>query len=154
MSGFFTLGFPTIKSGLSQSARVPVDTGAVNTPQSGGLIPGSQVLSSAAVTAHAGGGKASATALGYGVTEITVCATAANSVLLPYAFPGSVAIVSNDGATSTTVFGQGTDTIDGVATATGNAMAAAKRAIFYGIAGTGDGTDAGAWVSCAGAKIS
>lgn len=100
------------------------------------------------VTAHSGGGKANAFPLKYGLNRITVAAAAADSVLMPFATPGAVVFIIQDAssANSVTVFGQGTDTIDGVATATGNPMAAAKRAVFTC-------ETAGAWQSFAGAKI-
>lgn len=139
-------------------AVIPVDTNITGgaSPQAAGILPGTLQLGDGqeALTALAGGGKAGATQLMYGLNQIDVCATAANSCLLPYAFPGAICVLSNDGAQSTTVFGKGTDTIDAVATATGNAMAAAKRATFYGLSGSGDGSDAGSWISIAGAKIS
>lgn len=104
------------------------------------------------ITATPGGTKAAAKALNYGVNRVSVCATATNSLLMPFAVPGAWVVVINDGAASATIFGAGTDTIDGVASATGNPMAAAKRAIFYAIVGDGLGT-AGTWYSSAGAKI-
>lgn len=158
-TGYFTNGFSIIGgSVLSGASSVPVDTGYSGgaNPQSGGIIPGTLPIPSGseAVTAHAGGGKASASILDYGVTRVTVSATAANSVLLPYAYPGAVAFIANDGVASVQVFGKGTDTIDAIATGTGNALAAASRSWFIGVGGAGDGTDAGAWVSLKGAKTS
>lgn len=158
-TGYFTNGFAIIGGDvLSGASSVPVDTGYGRgaTPQSGGIIPGTLPIPSGseAVTAHAGGGKASATALDYGVTRVSTSATAANSVLLPYAFPGAVCFVANDGAQSIQIFGKGTDTIDAVATGTGNALAAAARSWFIGVTGAGDGSDAGTWVSLKGAKTS
>lgn len=150
--GYFTPGFGAITGAyLSGSARIPVDTNLTSgaQPQSGSIIPGTLPAPAAdiGVTALAGGGKTSAVQLDYGVTQISVCATAANSVKLPYAFPGAVCFIANDGAAAAQVFGRGTDTIDAVATGTGVALTNAKRAWFIGIAGSGDGTDAGAWVS-------
>lgn len=104
------------------------------------------------LTAKAGGGKAGATQLRRGFNRVSVCASGADSCLLPFATPGAWVVLINDGAQSTTVFGAGTDTIDGVASATGNAMAAAKRTYFYAMSGDGIGT-AGTWYSNAGAKI-
>lgn len=102
------------------------------------------------ITALAGGGKAGATPLDYGVSVITVCATAANSALLPPAKEGAWCFVRNDGAASATVFGYGTDTIDGVATGTGNAQANGKGKLYFGVTGEGDGV-AGEWVTLLGA---
>lgn len=98
-----------------------------------------------AITARAGGTKALATPLIAGVNRITVCATNADSVLLPQALKGAQCVVINDGAANAQVFGQGTDTIDAVATATGVVLSAAKRDIFYCV------TD-GAWQSLQGVK--
>jgi uncharacterized protein (DUF2252 family) len=82
------------------------------------------------ITATAGGTKAAARPITADASRISVCATAADSVLLPPALKGSVVFLANDGVASCQVFGQGTDTIDGVATGTGKALAAAKRGIY------------------------
>ena len=97
------------------------------------------VPSVATVTATAGGTKAAAFPLVADANRIAVCATAADSVLLPPALAGATVFVANDGAASCQVFGQGTDTIDAVATATGKALAATKRGIYVCV------TD-GAWL--------
>lgn len=97
------------------------------------------------VTAHAGGGKPSATPLLHGFNRISVCATIGDSVLLPVAYVGAECFVVHDGATAAQVFGQGTDTIDGVVTATGVTLTQAKRCVFVC-------ETAGAWQSFAGAK--
>lgn len=155
MGAYFTPGFATVYGDkLTQSARIPVDTGQTSStggPQSGAMIPGSQILAGAALVALAGGGKAGATQLGYGVNQLGTVATGADSALMPYAFPGALVYVRNDGANSATIFGKGTDTIDGVATATGNAQAASKGKLYFGLSGAGDGSTAGAWVSLLGA---
>jgi hypothetical protein len=101
------------------------------------------------LTAHAGGTQAAALALSASVPVhiITVCATAADSVKLPTCVAGEIHIVWNFGAESAQVFGNGTSTINGVATATGVALPAGKGAIFYGrTAGA-----AGAWLMILGA---
>ncbi len=150
---------PTVHGNeLTGSSRVPVDTALSGgaSPQSGGMIPGTLPAPATQIglTAAADGLKGDATQLGYGVNTVTTVAGAADSMLMPYAFPGAVVVLSNDGGNSTTIFGKGTDTIDGVATGTGNALADAARGVFYGTAGTGDGSDAGNWVSAKAAKIS
>lgn len=72
------------------------------------------------ITAHAGGGKASATVLTKQINHITTCATAADSLLMMPAKAGLQGIcIINRGASACQVFGQGTDTINDVATATG-----------------------------------
>lgn len=98
------------------------------------------------ITAHAGGGKANAVPLRYGFNRISVCATIGDSVLLPAAVPGAECYIVHDGATAAQVFGQGTDTVDSVITATGVTMTQAKRAMFVC-------ETLGAWQSFAGAKI-
>lgn len=157
MAGYFLDGtMPTVYGDkLSNLTRVPVDTNllAGAYPQSGGIVPGTlpAPAASVAVTAFAGGGQASATQLTYGVNVVTVVATAADSVKLPPCFPGATVFIKNaDGADSVTVFGFGTDTIDSVASATGNAQAAGKGKLYYGATGDAAGT-AGNWVSLLGA---
>lgn len=82
------------------------------------------------ITAFAGGGQTSATQLTTAINRITTCATGADSVRLPQAIKGACVFVANDGAASCTVYGYGTDTINGVATATGVALANAKKGIY------------------------
>lgn len=94
----------------------------------------------ATVTAFAGGGKPSATPLVAQYTRISVCATSADSVLLPAAVAGRVIQIDNAGAAPARLFGQGTDTIDGAATGTGVPLANAKRSQFVCYV-------AGAWIS-------
>jgi hypothetical protein len=85
----------------------------------------------AGITAHAGGGQASATLLTGAFNSIDTVATIADSVALPSpSYPGQMVAVLNNAANSVQVFGSGTDTINGVATATGVAQAAAKLAIY------------------------
>lgn len=91
-------------------------TEGLGTGYSGSL----QTLSFAdALTAHAGGGQASALQLAASVNRITTVATAADSVKLPASAPGLAIVIVNAGANPMQVFGAGTDTINGVATATG-----------------------------------
>jgi hypothetical protein len=95
-----------------------------------------------ALTAHAGGTQAAALALSSTVSvhRVTVCATNADSVKLPTAVAGEVHIVRNDGATILQVYGSGTSTINGVATATGVAVGAGKTALFFCITAGAAGT--------------
>lgn len=157
--GYSTTGFPiATMASLAEGQLISVDTQNPNgsSPQTIavpiGLIGAQMNLGSAAVTARAGGGQANATQLEYGISNVTVVATAADSVKLPPAIPGSYCYVRNsDAADSMTVFGYGTDTIDGVASATGNAQAAGKGKLYFCISGNGSLTGAGAWVSLLGA---
>ncbi len=79
------------------------------------------------ITAHAGGGQTSAQQLYAEVNRITTVATAGDSVMLPPAVvnqgvtqqAGLTIFIINHGANNMQVYGNGTDTIDDVATATG-----------------------------------
>lgn len=94
------------------------------------------------ITAHAGGGKASAYALSATKSyhRISVCATAADSVLMPASAAGVDHYLRNDGVAAMQVFGNGTDTINGVATATGVSQAASTGSWYVC-------TTAGAWTT-------
>jgi len=85
------------------------------------------------VTARAGGTRAAATKLTAAVNRIGVCATAADSVSLPPAVGGQVIYVQNAGAASAQVFADPatSDTINGVAAATGVALANGKSASYF-----------------------
>jgi hypothetical protein len=74
------------------------------------------------ITAHAGGGQASATPLTYQVNNVTTVATAGDSVALPASLVTGSSLsvtVINSSSKVMQVFGAGTDTINGVASATG-----------------------------------
>lgn len=104
------------------------------------------------ITATAGGTKALAYQLFATFNRVSVAANAGDSVMLPKTpFIGKVVQVINDGAQNIDVYGNGTDTIDGVATATGVVLSAASRS-FYTCTGFSSG--AYAWRSQAGAKSS
>lgn len=142
---------------LSSSEVVAVDTQNPNgsSPQTLAVTLGllvQNLLSATAITARAGGGQTSAFQLDYGVSNVTVVATAADSVKLPPALPGKWCFLKNsDGADSMTVFGYGVDTIDSIASATGNAQAAGKGKLYFAISGDGSLTGAGNWVTLLGA---
>jgi hypothetical protein len=86
----------------------------------------------AGITATAGGTRAAAARLSAAVNRIAVCATAADSVYLPPAVGGQVVYVQNAGAAACQIFAApGTsDTINGVAAATGVSLATTKSASF------------------------
>ena len=87
-----------------------------------------------AITAFAGGGQARATQLTGTMANVTVVATAADSVKLPLAQAGMLYFLSNSDSTdSMQVFGAGTDTINDVATGTGVAQAAGKSAVYFAV---------------------
>lgn len=91
------------------------------------------------ITAHAGGGRASAVPLTTALNRVTTVGTAADSVILPSATPGlAITVINAAGANAMQVFAVGTDTIDGTAGATGFSQTAGKTATYYC-------TAAGAW---------
>lgn len=100
------------------------------------------------LTAHAGGGQASAQALSASASfhEVTTVGSGNDSVKLPAATgSGNIHIIKNSAAAnSLQVFGQSTETIDGVTSATGVAIAAGKARWFIDSA-------AGKWQSLLGA---
>lgn len=96
------------------------------------------------ITAFAGGGKASATPITGVNAVISVCATGADSVLLPLGYVGLTVVIQNAGAASAQVFGTNTDTIQGVATGTGVALANGATAMYRCVNVTAAGV--GQWV--------
>lgn len=107
------------------------------------LNAGSQNSYEDGITAKAGGVQANAYLLTGNFNRISVCANNGDSVKLPPSSPGEEIVVINDGAATAQVYGFGTDTIDGVATATGVTVSNAKRAIFWCVT-------AGKWQSLGG----
>ncbi|CAL4866744.1 hypothetical protein MMA231_00988 [Asticcacaulis sp. MM231] len=82
------------------------------------------------ITAFAGGGQASARPLLYTRNRVTIAASAGNSVRLPFSEPGMEVSITNSTANAIQVFGNGTDTINGVATATGVSLPAGKKGVY------------------------
>lgn len=99
------------------------------------------------VTAHAGGGAASATPMGVpnaqgieaALVELRTVATADDSAQMPQAVDGKTLLVFNSTATSANVFASpntnkatgSTDTINGSTTATAYAIAAGVSVLFF-----------------------
>lgn len=92
------------------------------------------------VTAFAGGGQTSATALTGQINRVSTVATAGDSVKLPVSAAGMIVTVWNDAAAPMQVFGAGTDTINAVATATGVAQMQKSVCIYSCVS-------AGLWVA-------
>jgi hypothetical protein len=86
------------------------------------------------LTAKAGGGQAGATALTGNVNRLTVCATAADSALLPLGVVGRRVSVYNAGAASANVFPQTGESINSGAANAAFAVANTKAAIFECVA--------------------
>lgn len=85
-----------------------------------------------ALTAHAGGGQASALALRSDCAfhDVTTVATAADSVALPYPYAGDMHFVKNSAALSMQVFAVTPGTIDSTATGTGVAQLAGDGVLY------------------------
>ena len=100
------------------------------------------------LTAHAGGTQAAALALSSTAFyhRISVCATAADSVILPAATVGRMHYVRNDGAASAQVFAALTETINAVASATGVPLGSGSGVFFVC-------TTAGKWTTAAGDEL-
>ncbi len=100
------------------------------------------------LTAHAGGTQAAALALSATAFfhRISVCATAGDSVILPAATVGKSHYIRNDGAASAQVYAALTETINGVASATGVPLGAGSGVLYFC-------TTAGKWTTAAGDEL-
>lgn len=125
-------GGPTGPTGAASTVTGPTGptgpTGAGNTYNAAAVaITGGTIaltglfteFAANAITAHSGGGQGSAFALTAQVNRVTTVAAPGDSVLLPASAAGLQIVVINNGANAMQVFGAGTDTINGIATATG-----------------------------------
>ena len=83
------------------------------------------------LTALAGGGRTGAPTLTNTLTEFDTVATNADSCQLPSAQPGQIKFIGNAGAHTLQVFANGSDTINGVAGATGVAMTTTQNAVAF-----------------------
>ena len=83
------------------------------------------------LTAFATGGQANATQMSGVATNVTVVATAADSVKLPAGVAGRDFYLTNTSANAMQVFGNGTDLINNIASATGVSHAAGSNAIYF-----------------------
>ena len=97
----------------------------------------------AGITAYAGGGQGSATALVEDWNIVATTATAADSVLLPDAVVGREVVVYNDGAAAAAVFPDTGDTIDGGAANASVSLDAGGQSTYRCVV-------AGAWRSVSG----
>ena len=115
---------------LNQIAKFADTTGTVE--DSGILIVNNLLEQTAvsALTAHSGGTQAGALALTNAVNNVTTVAAAGDSVKLPASAAGLEITIANNGANSMQVYGAGTDTINGVATATGVAQLPGQVVVY------------------------
>ena len=87
------------------------------------------------ITALAGGAlSASTPVLTLGSNTLTSVASGSDSVVVPKAVAGNVVFVANAGGNDAKVYGNGSDTINGTAGATGVTLANAKRALYVAAA--------------------
>ena len=104
------------------AATLPVGSLVIN-----GLMKES---SSDTLTAHAGGGQASALQITSEVNRVTTVATSGDSVVLPASVAGLTVLINNSGANPMQVYGLGSDTINGVAAATGVSQMPGSEVIY------------------------
>ena len=100
------------------ASRTNLGLGTTNSPSFASVLVGA----TSSLTAHSGGTQAAALALTTPINNITTVAAAGDSVRLPASAAGESVTVTNSGVSSMQVYGAGTDTINGVATATGVAQ--------------------------------
>jgi hypothetical protein len=87
-----------------------------------------------AITAFAGGGQASATAITKDTNRVTVCATAGDSVKLPVSIAGMMVFVQNDGAASLNIFPASGELINALAANTAIAVLPGGNHVFTCVA--------------------
>jgi len=109
-----------------QSGFRLIDGNSLNT-----ALASPQWQTKSGIVALAGGALSAATpVLVLGSNEVVTVASGADSVVLPKAVAGNVVFVTNAGASSMQVFGNGSDTINGTAGATGVAQANGLSALY------------------------
>jgi hypothetical protein len=110
----------TTTIGSTGLVTVPATNNNVSTLLNAGFIVSSDLEPvTDSLVALAGGGQTGATQLAIGVNRVATVVTAADSVALPVAASGIACVVINDAANAMQVFGRGTDTVNGIAAATG-----------------------------------
>jgi hypothetical protein len=112
---------------LSASPTFTGTAGFANLSATGEIMPSALD----GITALVGGGRPGAPVLAAQMNRIAVCATAANSAVLPAAVATDFRVVINDGAAAAQIFGNGTDTIDGIAGSVGVALTNGKRIFVF-----------------------
>jgi hypothetical protein len=85
------------------------------------------------LTAHAGGGQTNGTPLNPGFNQFSTVVTAADSATLPASVLGETITVTNNGASSMTVYPALGDTINSLSVNTGLAVAVGATTVFYGV---------------------
>lgn len=85
------------------------------------------------IVAGAAATKATATQMPAGVQilEVDTVGVANGSVLMPAAVAGQIVMVFNNGANTLDIYGRGTDTINGSATANAHTLATLTAAVFF-----------------------
>jgi len=98
-----------------------------------GLANGQNRSSQTNLVAHAGGTKAAALQIAAAVAfvKFDTVATNGDSALLPQAKAGVCLAVFNNGAATLSLYGRGTDTVNGSATATNYDLTTKQCAFFF-----------------------
>jgi len=125
---------PSAAVSPSGGVRFRSNAGVLEISQNAGAYAPVALLSTGGtgITAHAGGGQASATPLTKDVNFVTVCATAGDSVKLPVAVLGKVVTVRNDGATAVAIFPQSGSAIGQLGTNASFSLGAGSSMTFLG----------------------
>ncbi|MHB1950116.1 MAG: hypothetical protein ACYCQK_01425 [Acidiferrobacteraceae bacterium] len=125
-----------VSSGTNENLTIDAKgsgTVTINGTATGRITLGQQAIhtSADAITAHAGGGQASATALTAKLNRITTVAALGDSVALPAAVAGLEVIVMNAAAANACdIFPNGTDTINALAASTAVRINAGTLVMF------------------------
>lgn len=107
---------------------------SANAALAGNLTLSGNYIASAvnALTAHAGGGQGSATALTKQINRVTTVGTAGDSVILPAATAGlAITVINAAAANAMDVFPQSGEVINALAADTALSVAANKTVIFF-----------------------
>lgn len=107
------------------SGKRLIDADVVNA-----LADGQSFTTADAITAAGSSSRTGATQLQYNAITRIGTAAANTGVILPSAQSGSWMIVINDGASTLTVYGLGSDTINGTAGSTGVTQATTQAALY------------------------
>lgn len=139
--GTVTLTIPDFASVADTFAFITLAQTFVNKTLTAPSITGMKQDAATTLTA-VGSNRATSLALTNTINNIT-SAAASTGVTLPAAVSGNIVVVNNLGANAIQVYGAGSDTIDGVAAATGVPLTNTKRSLYVCVA-------AATWISLMG----
>ncbi len=119
---------------LASTGTTTLSTASFNGVATFGAIPVHKATTG--ITAHAGGGQASAVALVSELCVIATCASGGDSVVLPTPTTGNHITVINNGAASCDVFPLGTNAIDALGASNQYALANGVTREFWAVSST------------------